>query len=69
LLSLSLQYPLQNWLGVNKKNIKIIKKLSIYENSLNLPFSIADIIKDGFKYQEISQEYHRRKIKWLKECC
>jgi len=68
LIALSLRYPLKDWLGCENKEIKKrAMKLDIYEKSFQPTISIDEIIKMGYKKEEIKIKFKELAYKEIKQ--
>lgn len=68
LLKISIDLPLNSWVGVCQKGlIKRAKTLGIWDKKYHSLVLSSDVIKDGFKGKEIAKEIKRRKINEIKK--
>jgi tRNA nucleotidyltransferase (CCA-adding enzyme) len=66
LAALSLQYPLKEYLGNYKENVKIMaKELDLWDKRFQA-FTPKEIIKEGFSGKEISIELRKRNLEAIK---
>ncbi|MBL0702721.1 MAG: CCA tRNA nucleotidyltransferase [Sulfurospirillum sp.] len=64
LFIIAINMPIKKWLGNYKKDvIKRAKKFDIYHEVFSGGVTIAKVIKDGFKKENIKDEYKRRVMK------
>ncbi len=63
LLKLSIDMPLNEWVGVCAKGVKEkAEKLGVWDKKFSSFITSSEVIKAGFKGEEIGQEIQRRKI-------
>lgn len=61
LLLIACDMKLKEWLGCYGDRLKKAKKYGVYENKFNHKVDVKDIIKDGFKAENIAKELQNRK--------
>lgn len=68
LLEIAMYIPIKEWLGnYNHEVVEKAKELGCFESIFTGGVYMKDVIKDGFKKQEIQKEYQRRVLAKIEE--
>lgn len=68
LTALSLQYPLQNWLGHYRKGVEETARAHrCFEGEFPTGVTPADLLEEGYSGKELGEELRRRKLAKIKE--
>ena len=67
LAALAMRYPLKNWLGNYKEDVKIrAKRFGFWEEKF-APVKASDLLEEGYSGKELGEELRRRTLQIIKE--